>query len=380
MPKKYRHPCSSRRSVTTKNLLTSRTRQLHGYTQQPATDTYQSIKMKMSDLAKLAGVSKSTVSRALANSPRVTSETRERIQKLAEKHNYRLDTRARNFRLQKVLTIGVLLPSNGRADWLATDPFVLEMLGAVADALEARGGHELLLAKHTNNDPTWIEEFVLNRSVDGIIVIGQSLYHQQLNRAAESYPAMVVWGAELPDQKYTTVGSDNYRGGRLATEHLLSQGRKNFAFLGDIRYPETRQRYQGYRDALKDAGLAYRSELTTDSEHASDIALESISTLLRSESRFDALIASTDMLAISAIKAITDHGLNVPNDISVVGYDNITLADYSSPTLSSITQDRLAAGTLLVEKLFNLIESGTAENTQISTELVIRNSSRNQFV
>lgn len=332
--------------------------------------------MKMSDLAKLAGVSKSTVSRALADSPRVTKETRKRIQKLAKEHNYRLDLRARNFRLQKVLTIGVLLPSNGRADWLATDPFVLEMLGSVADALEAHGGHELLLAKHTNNDPSWIEEFARTRSVDGIIVIGQSLYHEQLNRAAELQPAMVVWGAELPDQKYISVGSNNYLGGRLATEHLLRLGRKSFAFLGDIRYPETRLRYQGYRDALKEAGLAYRSELTTDSEHASDSALESISALLRSESRFDALFASTDMLAISAIKAINDYGLQVPNDISVVGYDNITLADYSSPTLSSITQDRQTAGTLLVDKLFDLINTGTAENVQISTELVIRDSSR----
>lgn len=329
----------------------------------------------MSDLAKLAGVSKSTVSRALADSPRVTKETRKRIQKLAKEHNYRLNMRARNFRLRKVLTIGVLLPSNGRADWLATDPFVLEMLGSVADALEARGGHELLLAKHTNNDPSWIEEFARTRSVDGIIVIGQSLYHEQLNRAAESQRAMVVWGAELPDQKYITVGSDNYRGGRLATEHLLKQGRKNFAFLGDVRYPETKLRYQGYRDVLKKAGLAYGSELTTDSDHASDIALESISKLLASESGFDALIASTDMLAISAIKAINDYGLKVPQDISVVGYDNITLANYSSPTLSSITQDRLTAGTQLVEKLFDLIESGTAENMHISTELVIRNSS-----
>jgi len=338
-------------------------------------DTDQILNMKMSDLAIIAGVSKSTVSRALADSPRVTQETRERIQNLAKEHNYRLDIRARNFRQKKTLTIGVLLPSNGRADWLATDPFVLEMLGSVADALEAHGGHELLLAKHTDNDPSWIEEFARTRSVDGIIVIGQSLYHTQLNNAAEQNQAMVVWGAELPDQKYVTVGSDNYRGGRLAAKHLLAQGRKNFAFLGDIRYPETKLRYQGYRDALKEAGLAYRSELTTDSEYASDIALASIGKLLRSESRFDALITSSDMLAISAIKAINDYGLSVPKDISVVGYDNITLANYSTPTLSSITQDRLSAGTLLVEKLFELIKTGKAKNMMINTELVVRGSS-----
>ena len=333
--------------------------------------------MKMSDLARIAGVSKSTVSRALAGSERVTLETRERIQNLAKQHNYRMNVRARNFRLQNVLTIGVLLPSNGRSDWLATDPFILEMLGAIADALEAKGGHELLLAKHTNNDPSWITEFAQTRSVNGIIVVGQSLYHEELNSAAEFQEAMVVWGAEIPDQKYVTVGSDNYLGGKLATEHLLKQGRRNFAFLGDIRFPETKLRYNGYRDALRSAGLEYRSELTTDSANASDLALQSTSNLLLNEPAFDALIASSDMLAYSAIKALNNFGLNVPRDVAVVGYDNITLSEYSNPTLSSITQDRAEGGRLLVEKLFEQLEKKeVVSNAKIKTELVIRESSK----
>lgn len=331
--------------------------------------------MKMSDLARIAGVSKSTVSRALADSDRVTKETRERIQKLAKQHNYRMNVKARNFRLQSILTIGVLLPSNGRADWLATDPFILEMLGSIADALEAKGGHELLLAKQSNNDPSWIEEFARTRSVDGVIVVGQSLYHQELNKAASAHKAMVVWGAEIKEQKYITVGTDNYRGGKLATEHLLAQGRKRFAFLGDTRFPETRLRYEGYRDALKNAGLEYRAELTTDSENASDVALKSISDLLNAEPTFDALVAASDMLAFSAIKAIGNFGLKVPDDVAVVGYDDITLSAYSNPTLSSISQDRQAGGQALVDRLFELIEDGETNNTIIDTKLVIRESS-----
>lgn len=329
----------------------------------------------MSDLARIAGVSKSTVSRALADSDRVTKETRDRIQKLAKQYNYRMNVKARNFRLQNILTIGVLLPSNGRADWLATDPFILEMLGSIADALEAKGGHELLLAKQSNNDPSWIEEFARTRSVDGVIVVGQSLYHEELNNAASAHKAMVVWGAEITGQKYITVGTDNYRGGKLATEHLLAQGRKRFAFLGDTRFPETRLRYEGYRDALKSAGLEYRAELTTDSENASDVALKSISDLLNAEPTFDALVAASDMLAFSAIKAIGNFGLKVPDDVAVVGYDDITLSDYSNPTLSSISQDRQAGGQALVDRLFELIEDGETNNTIIDTKLVIRESS-----
>lgn len=330
--------------------------------------------MKMSDLARLAGVSKSTVSRALADSERVTKETRDKIKQLAEQHGYRMNVRARNFRLKNILTIGVLLPSNGKSDWLAADPFILEMLGSISDALEHRG-HELLLAKHTNNDPSWIEEFARNRSVDGIIVLGQSLYHDVLNRTAEWYKNMVVWGAELEGQKYCTVGSDNYLGGKLAAEHLLSQGKTKFAFLGDTHYPETMQRYMGYRDALKEANVEYKSELTTYSENASDTAHHSVSKLIEAAEPFDALIASSDMLAISAIKAIGSNGLSVPEDVAVVGYDNITLAAYTNPTLTSIKQDRALAGKVMVDQLFELIENGKSSNTTLPTELVHRESS-----
>ena len=332
--------------------------------------------MKMSDLARLAGVSKSTVSRALAGSELVTKETRDRIKKLAEQHGYRMNVRARNFRLQNILTIGVLLPSNGQPDWLVSDPFILEMLGSISDALEHKG-HELLLAKHTNNDPSWIEEFARNRSVDGIIVLGQSLYHDVLNRTAEWYKNMVVWGAELEDQNYCTVGSDNYLGGKLAAEHLLAQGRTIFGFLGDTRYPETKQRYMGYRDAIKAANVEYRPELTTYSENASNTAHHSVSKLIKAAEPFDALITSSDMLAISAIKAIQNSGLSIPEDVAVVGYDNITLAGYTHPTLTSIKQDRALAGRIMVEKLFELIEHGESSSATIPTELVIRESSGN---
>jgi len=330
--------------------------------------------MKMSDLARLAGVSKSTVSRALAGSELVTKETRDKIKALAEQHGYQMNVRARNFRLQNTLTIGVLLPSNGRHEWLATDPFILEMLGSISDALEHRG-HELLLAKHSNNDPSWIEEFARTRSVDGIIVLGQSLYHDVLNRTAEWYRNMVVWGAELEGQHYCTVGSDNFLGGKLATKHLLQQGKTKFAFLGDTHYPETMQRYMGYRSALQEAGIAYESELTTYSENASDHAHHSVSQLIDTAKPFDALIAASDMLAISAIQAIRNKGLSVPNDVAVIGYDNITLAAYTNPTLTSVKQDRALAGRLLVDKLFELIETGTTSNIIIPTELIQRESS-----
>ena len=328
----------------------------------------------MSDLAKLAGVSKSTVSRALADSDRVTLETRKRIQGLAKEHNYRMNVRARNFRLQEVSTFGVLLPSTGQPNWLASDPFVLEMLGSISDALEQAGGHELLLAKHSSNDPAWIEDFAKTRSVDGIIVIGQSSYHRQLNTLARTEKNMVVWGAEMPDQNYVTVGTDNIHGGYLATRHLIEQGKKRIIFVGDLNHPEIQQRRQGYLNALKEAGLEFHP-------HAEKLVISNTLLDLQTFSEFldeqnpDAIFASVDMLAISCINAMHKKGLTIPKDIAVVGYDNIIMAQHVNPTLTTVKQDAGEAGRLLVEKLLELINEGKSDNGTIPVELIVRESS-----
>ena len=330
--------------------------------------------MRMSDLAKLAGVSKSTVSRALADSDRVTLETRKRIQGLAKEHNYRMNVRARNFRLQEVSTFGVLLPSTGQSSWLASDPFVLEMLGSISDALEEAGGHELLLAKHSSNDPAWIEDFAKTRSVDGIIVIGQSSYHQQLNVLANTEKNMVVWGAEIPGQNYVTVGTNNRHGGYLATKHLIDQGRKRIIFIGDLNHPEIQQRRLGYLSALDEAGLEFHP-------HAEELVISN--TLLNQaafaqfldEQNPDAIFASVDMLAISCINAMHKKGMTIPGDIAVVGYDNIILAQHINPTLTTVKQDARLAGHLLVEKLLELINLGMSDNGTIPVELIVRESS-----
>lgn len=330
--------------------------------------------MKMSDLAKLAGVSKSTVSRALADSELVNKETRDKIQALAKELQYRKDTRASNLRLKKTLTIGVLLPSNGDDDWLASNPFILEMLGAISDQLEKRG-HELLLAKHSNSDPSWIKEFIQTRDVDGTIVLGQSIYHDILNDVGESYSNLVVWGAKLPNQSYVTVGSDNYKGGQIVASHLIEKGRKHFAFLGDPRCPETMLRHQGFHDALVQHDPQFEPAVLHCTERQNNTAADAITQFLATKQPLDALFTSNDMLAISAIQSLRENQLNVPGDVSVVGYDNISLAQYISPSLSSICQDRSCAGQLLVEKLFALFDDEVVESETIPTQLIVRESS-----
>ncbi len=327
----------------------------------------------MEELAKLAGVSKSTVSRALADSDLINQETRNRIKSLAIEHGFRKNIRASNFRQKNVLTIGVLLPSTGLDNWLASNPFILEMLGCIADQLELHG-HELLLAKHSNTEPSWISDFVQNRAVDGIIVLGQSTYHDILNQMAENYRNMVVWGAHIPDQKYISVGSNNYLGGQIVAEHFISKSRKRMAFIGNINRPETKQRFDGYKDTLLKAGLA--EPLLIDCPEGKQInTRELISDFLSEGNEFDGLFASNDMLLISCIQSLRERGLSIPKDVSVVGYDDIALAQFTSPSLSSIHQDRALASKLLVEKLLLLMEGKEVESSIIPTVLSDRESS-----
>ncbi len=331
--------------------------------------------MKMSDLARIAGVSKSTVSRALADSERVKPETRRLIKALAKEHNYRMDTRARNFRLKNVLTIGVLLPSDGRDHWLATNPFILELIGALSDEIESHD-HELLLAKHRNSDPAWLEDFVVNRGVDGIIVLGQSIYHDILNRIAASYSKMIVWGACIPGQNYISVGSDNYRGGQLVAQHFLQRDRQRTLFIGDARTPETQQRLHGFRDSLIAADPNREPRVLDCSDYQTDAVSAAIEHYLEANPHsIDCIFASNDAIAISAIQELHKADWSIPGDVSVAGYDNISLSSYLNPGLTSVSQDRKLAARILVEKLLQLVAGKATSSTQVPTELIVRESS-----
>lgn len=327
----------------------------------------------MDDLARLAGVSKSTISRALSDSPLVSGKTRERIKELAREHNYRLNVNARNFFLKETLTIAVLMPNTNNTDWRILDPFFLELLGNIADALN-EAGHELLLAKTSGQSVNWIEEYTKLQRCDGMILIGQGSEHDKINRLTETFDAFVVWGAKLPGQKYCSVGSDNFGGGRMATEHLLSLGRKRLVFLGDRELPEVMLRYEGYLAALKAAGVTPDARLEVSTPFESGAAFEATANLIKSGTEFDSIVAVSDVLAMSAIRALKQHGLEVPSDISVIGYDDIMLSSFYNPALTTVRQNCAEGGHQMVRNLLRILEGEKATSVILPTELVVRSS------
>lgn len=329
---------------------------------------------KMQQLADLAGVSVSTVSRALAGNPLINVKTRDRIAALAAEHNYQINENARNFRLQRTNVIAVVLMLDVKSEQHISDMFFLEMLGAIADALSAQN-YDLLLAHSPVDDVADIYSSRVLRRSDGIIFIGQGNQHGKLNEIADLDHPMVVWGSNLTDRHYCTVGSDNVAGGYLATKHLLNLGRKNIVFMGDINMPEPRQRYQGYLQALKENNIKSDSGLQVDVPFEMSHASEAINQLLQQKIALDGAVCCSDLIALSAIAALTESGLSVPDDVAVVGYDDIALASYSSPSLTTVRQNIVQGGRVLVQKIMAQINGDKVADSVLKTELIVRRSS-----
>jgi len=211
-------------------------------------------KIQMADIARLAGVSTATVSRALNGSPLINEETRLRIIELARSLNYTINLGAQNLRKGDSSTIGVVIPFDAANKQNITDPFFLAMLGSLANALTDRQ-YDLLLSRVDADHLDRISSLYDSGRVGGIVVIGQWGHHDQLNELARQRLPFVAWGAQMPNQLYCSVGSDNMSGGVLATEHLLSLGRKRVAFMGDKTLPEPEKRHAGYLKAMRKAGI-----------------------------------------------------------------------------------------------------------------------------
>ncbi|MGV7210915.1 LacI family DNA-binding transcriptional regulator [Oxalobacteraceae bacterium A2-2] len=337
----------------------------------------QQRRLQMADIARLAGVSTSTVSRALAGSKLVNEETRTRILELARSLKYSINIGAQNLRMKQNRTVGVVVPYDSATRQHLSDPFFLAMLGSLADALTEQGFDMLVTRVDAEQLDAAGVPYDTGRVI-GVVLIGQWRHHDQLNQLAARQVPIVVWGAQLPQQLYCTVGGDNLGGGLLATRHLLQQGRRRIAFFGDVNLPEVAQRHQGYLEALREAGIVADPQLQVAASFLPEAGGQAVQELRRRAVDFDAVFAASDLLAMTAINTLRQQGMRVPDDVAVVGYDDIELASYFHPPLTTVRQPIREAGRALVASLLELVEGRPSPSQQLPTELAVRGSSQLQ--
>ena len=329
------------------------------------------------DIAYKAGVSQSTVSRALSGSHLVSEETRQKIQAIAKELNYKVDKNASNLRTQSSNTLALLLFEDPTSDDSNINPFFLSMLGSITRA-SANAGYDLLVSFQQLSDD-FHADFEETHKADGMILLGYGdyqIYEKMLNNLVEQNTHFVMWGADTHGAETTTISCDNIKGGYDITQHLLQLGRKNLAFIGraSSSSPEFYDRYKGHCQALKAANIKPSKRNQIDSEFTEESGYQAALKLLEKNPEVDGIFAACDLIAIGVIKALKEKGIAIPQDISVAGYDNISIARFTTPPLTTVQQDTNVAGALLVETLVDLIKGNEVENKVMAPQVVIRNS------
>ncbi|MEY4754505.1 MAG: hypothetical protein RJA44_2180 [Pseudomonadota bacterium] len=332
-------------------------------------------RVQMADLARMAGVSITTVSRALSGSSEISAKTRERINALARSLNYTVHQSAKNLRLKHNSTIAVVIPYASDSQQHISDPFFLTMLGSLADELTGRG-YDMLLSRVDAARLDSAGQLYQSGAAAGILLIGQWHQHGQLNELADRQIPLVVWGAELPEQRYCSVGGDNYAGGLTAARHLLQRGCRRLLFIGDPDLPEVAERLRGHLAGLAEAGLSPDPALLLGVPFEVQQMRAGLSALLQQGVVFDAVQACSDVLAIAAMQLLRQHGRQVPNDVAVVGYDDIEWASHADPPLSTVLQPIRPAGAEMVDALLALMAGRRVRSRTLPVELVARQSSQ----
>lgn len=328
----------------------------------------------ISELARIAGVSAGTVSRALADKTLVNPETRERIQALAREHGFRPNRMASRLRTGQTGVVGVVIPLGHEKKQHISDPFFMTLLGQLADAL-IESGYDLMLSRALPVDNAdWLERIVDSGMLDGVLLIGQSDQFKTIESVAETYRPLVVWGTHREGQRHCVVGTDSFAGGRLAAQHLMARGCRRIAFFGDTRGLEIERRLAGAREAAEEAGLGtviddYPTHLSAD-EMSAQIATD----LDRMDPATDGIFAATDLIAMATLRLLHERGRSVPGDLALVGFDDLPLAAQTVPKLTTVHQDIAGGAQQMVASLLRRMAGEDTPSVIMSPGLIVRES------
>lgn len=338
--------------------------------------------LSIEDIARAAGVNNSTVSRALRDSPLISADVRAHIQRLAREMGYTPNGIARSLQTQRTNTIGLVVTS-------IAAPFFVDVVKGVEEI--ARPARLSVLLSASYNDPEQeqaVIETFHQRRVDGVIIASSRISHFSMHQVMRIHVPTVLINsqADEPGELLHSVAVDDYLGARLAVDHLFQLGHRAIGYLGVSNRPlSNRRRLEGYRDALSAAGVSHQAtwtviSATEDQPYTDDVSAEA--DVAAGQSLLQPLLAAgvtavfcyNDLIAIGALIACREQGIAVPHELSIIGFDDVDVARYVTPPLTTIHQPKIDLGRRAMQIVLNLLNGHPVQDHILTPTLVIRNS------
>lgn len=328
------------------------------------------------DVARHASVSAATVSRVLSSPEKVSETTRERVQAAVRDTGYTINQAARSLRLKAARTILMAAPNIG-------NPFYSTILDSVIHEAAERG-YSVLVASRIGDDPNrWLSDYLLSNRADGLLLFDGSLDTNRLHGLRDDGVALPLVAAydEIPDAKVHSVITDNRLAARRAVRYLIELGHTRIGhIIGPSRNHSTNERFIGFSEAMGEAGLPVRDEWLFPGTYNMESGTAAAEHMLAADSLPTAVFSGNDEMALGLIHRMRGAGIDCPRDLSVIGFDDIAVARFFDPPLTTMRQPREDIGQMATRSLIDIIEGVMPENEPahvvLTSELVVRESTR----
>ena len=328
------------------------------------------MKITIGEIANLAGVSKTTVSRVLNKKPDVDPVTREKILALISEYDFQPNAFAKAISSQNNHYIGLLVPH--KAEYIFSNSFYTEVMRGVSTEVDACGYYLLICYAH---DVNYLDIYRQKR-VAGFVLLSPGSYHKGIIESLKTENIPFVSTAKVTNEEMVYVDIDNFQGGSLVMEHLVGLGHQRIAYIGKPTLISSIERMNSHRAVLEKHGLPYDPSLVLVTHNSSiEDGYEYTQALLKNPNPPTAIFLANDIMAVGAMKAIQQAGLRVPEDVSVAGFDDIPLASYSNPPLTTVRQPAYEKGAVATRLLIQSLEKQEVPFCNIlDVELVVRGS------
>lgn len=322
------------------------------------------------EVALKAGVSTATVSYVLNNTRPISEEVKKRVRKAAQELDYQPSTLARSLRKNKTFTIGIIIPDN-------RNPYFADILRGMEDTFFESGYSVFLCNSDRNTEKeTKYFEALVNRNVDGIALIPSETDTNESFRLRQLKKPLVIVDRILPDFPSSVIQMDNVEGAYDAVKYLCQLGHRRIACLaGPKEVPTSQQRIEGYKKALKEAGISVEADLIIHGDFQIESGIKFFPLIRALPQKPTAIFSCNDLMAIGLLKAARKAGCRIPEDCSIIGYDDILISSHVTPSLTTMAQPRYEMGKTAAEMLMSKIADPTSpELKTLKAKLIVRES------